>query len=318
MHPTSRFVALGLVLMACTERRSTEPVADPAPVLATVVAPTPRKRARSGTLDVTFVVASDTHVGYLYPDDRSKIPDDPITDPSGLEKDALRMIERVNSLDGHASPFGGRVARPRGLVVTGDLTQWGRKQEWQHWQALFGLHGTEGPLKLPVFEMVGNHDTVDNGPWIAERVAERHGTQYYSWNWDDLHLVALGEAPDDQALAFLARDLEQLEADVPIVVFFHRALLGPWSTHDWFDDGGFKERLRATLDGHHVVAIFHGHHHASGHYLWNGIDVWKPGAVKHGAHTVAVVHVRNERWTLASYDWEHDAWGPRYSKPVGE
>jgi hypothetical protein len=176
------------------------------------------------------------------------------------------------------------------------------------------LHGTEGPLHLPVFERHGNHDTVDNGPWIAEQVAARHGGSFYSWDWDDVHLVALGEAPDDRALAFLVADLEPLAADVPVVLFFHRALAGPWSTHDWFDDGGFKDRLRSVIAGHLVPAIFHGHHHVTGHYVWNGIDVWKPGAVKHGAHTFAVVHVANGRFDVASYDWERGAFEATYSK----
>lgn len=305
-----------LALVSCSKAEPPRPApVEPPAVVASALADPPR-RERSGTLDVTFVVASDTHVGYLYPDERGLIPDDPVAEPRGLETDVLSMIRRVNALEGQRGPFGGQLARPRGLVVTGDLTEWGRKQEWQHWVALFGLHGTEGALRVPVFEMVGNHDTVDNGPWIAQRVAERHAGQYYAWDWDDLHLVALGEAPDAQALAFLAKDLAALAADVPVVVFFHRALLGPWSTHDWFDDGGFKEQLRVTLQGHRVLGIFHGHHHARGHYVWNGIDVWKPGAVKHGAHTVAVVHVTSERIELGWHDWDHDRYADRWTKPL--
>jgi 3',5'-cyclic AMP phosphodiesterase CpdA len=121
--------------------------------------------------------------------------------PVGLEKDNAKLIARVNGLAGHDYPreLGGKVTPPRGLVITGDLTEWGRKHEWARFVEMFGLTGKEGMLKLPVFEMVGNHDTVDNGPWISEQVAARHGGRFYAWDWDDLHLIALGEAPGPHA-----------------------------------------------------------------------------------------------------------------------
>jgi 3',5'-cyclic AMP phosphodiesterase CpdA len=251
-------------------------------------------------MDVTFLVVSDTHFGY-----------------EGIEKQNAKLVQRVNALAGHAYPpkIGGTVSQPRGLVVTGDLTEWGRKSQWEDFVRMFGLHGTEGELKLPVFEMVGNHDKVETGPWIGDQVAGRHGGRFYSWDWDDLHLLALGEAPDDEGLAFLARDLEAVPRSIPLVMFFHLALAGPWSTGNWFDDG-FKERLVKALDGRKVAAIFHGHHHATGHYVWQSFDVWKPGAVKNDAHTLAVVHVTDAKWTLASYDWESDAWGATFEKPL--
>jgi hypothetical protein len=55
---------------------------------------------------------------------------------------------------------------------------------------MFGLKGSEGSLKLPVFEMIGNHDKVTKGPWVGDQVTARHGGRFYSWNWDDVHLVA--------------------------------------------------------------------------------------------------------------------------------
>jgi 3',5'-cyclic AMP phosphodiesterase CpdA len=268
-------------------------------------------------MDVTFLVVSDTHVGYEYPEDLSKLSKNPVTAPMGLEKDNAKLIARVNAIAGHDYPseLGGKVALPRGLVITGDLTEWGRRHEWARFVEMFGLTGKEGPLKLPVFEMVGNHDTVDNGPWISEQVAARHGGRFYSWDWDDLHLVALGEAPDDEGLTFLAHDLERIAPEVPLVVFFHRALLGPWSTDNWFNEG-LKQRLAKALVGRNVAAIFHGHHHATDHYPWEGMDVWKPGAVKHDAHTFAVAHVTDTTWTLASYDWEKDAWVSNFTKGI--
>ncbi len=318
-----RLARVGLFLLltslGCRDRdpaRAGAAAASPSASGASTAPATPLFTRRGG-MDVTFVVVSDTHVGYLYPSDLSKLSASAIAEPVGLEKDNARLITRVNGLAGHAYPpaLGGKVAPPRGLVVTGDLTEWGRVEEWGRFVELFGLQGTEGALKIPVFEMIGNHDTVNKGPWVGEQVAARHGGRFYSWNWDDLHLVALGEAPNDEGLAFLARDLERVAPDVPVAVFFHRALSGPWSTDNWFDDG-LKERLARALTGHAVAAIFHGHHHATGHYVWRGMDVWKPGAVKDDAHTFAVVHVTDTTWTLASYNWETKSWASTFVKAL--
>ena len=150
---------------------------------------------------------------------------------------------------------------------------------------------------------------------LEELVAKRHGGgRYYAWDWDDVHLVALGEAPDDEGLGFLERDLEGIANDVPLVLYFHLALMGPWSTGNWFAEGTFKDRLAKIIEKRNVAAIFHGHHHATDHYTWHGIDVWKPGAVKDGAHTFAVAHVTDDRMTIASYDWDRDGWAGMLDK----
>ncbi|MBX3228655.1 MAG: hypothetical protein KIT84_08385 [Labilithrix sp.] len=309
---------LALALIACRSRASPPPpppAADAAP--PTQDAAPAYTRVRRGGTDATFVVVSDTHVGYLYPAEKSKLSKSAVKEPVGLERDNAKLIARLNSIAGRDYPakIGGKVAPPSGVVITGDLTEWGQALEWERFVELYGLTGTEGPLKLPVFEMIGNHDKVALGPWVADRVAERHGGRYYAWDWGDLHLLALGEAPDDDGLAFLEKDLAHVAPDVPLVLFFHLALLGPWSDGNWFD-GVYKDRLHRLIDGRNVVAIFHGHHHATGHYEWRGIDVWKPGAVKHDAHTFAVVHATDEHWTVASYDWELDAWRDSYAKKM--
>jgi hypothetical protein len=151
---------------------------------------------------------------------------------------------------------------------------------------------------------------------MEAEVAARHGGRYYSLDWDDLHVVALGEAPDDEGLAWLQRDLESQEVDVPIVIFFHRCLDGPWSDDNWFGDGDYRERLAGLLAGRNVIAILHGHHHASGHYKWRGIDVYKVGAVKDGVHLLNVFHVVDKKLTLARYNYDVDAWAGMETKAI--
>lgn len=262
--------------------------------------PATATRARKQPSDVTFLVVSDTHLGF-----------------GGIEKDNRAAVAKMNAIAGREYPpaLGGKVDAPRGLLVTGDLTEWGKVDEWQAFTSVYGLEGKEAALGMPVFEVIGNHDKV-HGPWVGDRVAERHRGRTYAWDWDDLHLVALSEAPDDDGLRFLAHDLERVSADVPVILYFHLALEGPWSTGNWFGDGDFKDRLERTIRGHRVVAIFHGHHHFTEHYVWRGIDVFKPGAIKHDAHTFAVVHVTDRKFAVGSFDWRGDTWASSFQKPI--
>jgi 3',5'-cyclic AMP phosphodiesterase CpdA len=293
-----RSLAIAALLLLAACRRKSEP---PAPLdAAPAPAPAPSIKQFRGNSDVTFLAVSDTHFGF-----------------GGIPAAHEVLIPKLNGIAGRAFPqqIGGNVAPPRGLIVTGDLTEWGQVEEWEPFAATYGLDGgTNGKLRIPVFEVVGNHDKV-HGPFVEQQVMARHGgNRFYSWDWDDLHLVALGEAPDEQGLDFLARDLAGLAKNIPVILYFHLALAGPWSTDNWFAEGTLKDRLAKLAGEWNVIAIFHGHHHATGHYTWHGIDVFKPGAVKDGAHTFAVVRVTDDRMSVVSYDWDHDAWSGVFDK----
>lgn len=304
-----RLAVVTLSLVACSRKSPPHAQPEHATVSPADAGSDGAIRRRRGGMDVTFFVISDLHFGYGYPDDLKKLPSDAVAHPVGLEGLHTRILRTMNTLAGKAYPpaLGGTVAAPRGLLVTGDLTEWGRVEEWQRFVAYYGLHGREGLLRMPVFEAIGNHDRV-HGPWVEERVVERHGGRFYSWDWDDLHVVSLGEAPDEEGLAFLRNDLARYAGDVPVVLYFHFPLEGPWSTGNWFGDGDFRDQLKKTIAGHRIIAIFHGHHHATGHYRWNGVDVFKPGAVKNSTHDFSVVHVTDSEMSVARYDYETDAW----------
>ena len=270
--------------LAC--RGKSRPSAAPEPD-----APAVARRGRGPSRDVTFLAMSDTHFGYV------------------SESVHAALVGKLDGIAGHPYPpqLGGAVAAPRGLLIAGDLTEWGRQEELARFLAFYGNGDAGSSVKLPVYEVIGNHDKVA-GHWVEEAVAARHGSRSYSFDWDDVHFVTLGEAPDDDALAWLARDLDRYEKNVPLVVLFHLALLGPWSTDNWFAEGMFKDRLAAALAGRCVAAIIHGHHHAWGHYTWHGIDVYKPGAVKDDTNVFAVFHLHAATKTVAFYDHVKDTW----------
>lgn len=304
-------LAAGLLVAS----RRPVPTVRAAPAAAiSAEAPAPLRRSgrpRRGGMDLTFLVTTDTHAGFSGP---IPVPGQP--EGVGLEAVHQRIIETMNALPGTALPAGlGTVGTPRGVLVAGDLTEGGWRSHWERFVAMYGLTGKEGWLRYPVYEGIGNHDLWD-GPYVKQEVAKRHGGSPYSWDWDDVHLVSLGEAPNDADLAWLAADLERTGPSVGVVLFFHYPLDG-YGTHDnWFGRDAHREALAKALAGYRVLGIFHGHAHQSGFYRWRGIDVYKEGSPKHAWHSYAVVRVTDERWTVASYNYDRRAYWWWHHKPV--
>lgn len=280
-----------------TPAAGSEPWASPANASASsaVVESPPR----DPNIDVTFVVASDTHFGF-----------------GGIEESNQRLASRVNGLSGRAWPTGGTIGKLSGLVITGDLTEWGHPAELERFLAFYGGEGTSAKVTLPVFEMIGNHDKVV-GKHVEDAVAKRHGGgRQYAWSWGGLRLVSLGEAPDDEGLAYLEKEIAARPKDEPVMLFFHLALQGPWSTEHWFGQGDYKARMAKILAGKNVAAIVHGHQHMHGHEKWSGFDVLKPGAAKHRDNSFFVVRATTKKLSVAWLDFMNDAWIGSFEKAL--
>jgi len=278
----------------------------------------PTRRERRGGLDVTFFVAADTHVGFAASEQGADGGTrDPVKEPAESDRLNAKQIAAMNNLPGQALPaeLGGVVGAPRGVIIAGDLTEDGTPWQWSHFVAWYGLNGGDGQLSWPVLEMHGNHDK--HHSWhTLDRVRERHGGTRYAFDWDDLRVIVLGEAPDDEGLAFLTRDLARVGKERPVVLAQHFPLRGPFSTRNWFGDGRYKAELARVLFGYNVVALFHGHYHASGRYRWEGIDVYNVGSTKHEQWSFGVVRVTDTRLTVASWHWGDRAWEFFHEKPI--
>jgi cytolysin (calcineurin-like family phosphatase) len=273
-----------------------------------------RPRTRRGGMDVTFLVTADTHFGHgvaAEPEKRS------LDDVQGIEQAHIDGIEAMNSIADKPFPseIGGKPGRPLGVLVAGDLTDDGKPREWARFEQFFGLTGSDGLLRYPVFEGIGNHDK-HYGFYVKEQIARRHGDNRYSWDWHDLHLVCLGEAPDDEDLAWLERDLDAVGAEIGIVIYFHFPLEGPFSQGHWFGDRDYRDKFRKSIDGRNVLGVFHGHFHGTGPYQWRGLDVFNVGSAKHGRYSFAVVRVRDDRMTVASYNYRQKRWWWWHDKPI--
>ena len=257
-------------------------------------------RTRRGGMELTFLVTADTHLGFL-----------------GTEERNRRAIAAMNAIAGKPLPsaLGGVVGSPAGVLVAGDLTEHGRPEQWERFLELYGTDGSDGELRFPLYETIGNHDK-HHGWHVKQEVEKRHGGVRYAWDWQDVHLVCLGEAPDDDDLAWLTKDLDALGPDVGVILYFHFALEGPFSRRHWFGDGRYRDHLAAAIEGRRILGIFHGHFHATGHYRWRGHDVFNVGSVKHDWQTFAVVRLSDERMSVASYDPRKQSWAWWYDKPI--
>jgi 3',5'-cyclic AMP phosphodiesterase CpdA len=239
---------------------------------------------------ITFFVASDTHFG---------VP--------GIEERNRRLIDELNGLPGleYPSEIGGRVDTPRGVLITGDLTDYSTEEQWRAFESFYGLTGRDGLLRFPVKEALGNHDFMGDSP-VVKHIVRRHGGIAYSFDWDDLHVACLGMYPSADRLRWLEADLRTVTPGRPIVVFFHYGIDGPWS-QSW-ESQEERDELARILSGHRVAAIFHGHAHHAGTYRWRGYDVFRPGSPKHSSREVLAVRIRGDEVAVAYRNFDQSAW----------
>jgi cytolysin (calcineurin-like family phosphatase) len=254
------------------------------------VAPAAPVAPKAAEKTLTFFVASDTHFG---------VP--------GIEETNRRLIDELNGLPGLEYPpeIGGRVETPRGVLITGDLTDYSTEEQWQAFERFYGLDGTDGLLRFPVKEALGNHDFMGDSP-VVRHIARRHGGIAYSFDWGRLHVACLGMYPNAERLRWLEADLRAVAPGRPVVLFFHYGIDGPWS-QSW-ESTEEREELARVLQGHRIAAIFHGHAHQAGSYRWREYDVFRPGSPKHSSHEVIAVRIRGDELAVAYRDFDRSAW----------
>jgi len=205
-----------------------------------------------GTL--SFVQISDTHIGF------NKDPNPKVTDT--LQK----LVDKINALP----------QRPPFILHTGDLTHLSKPEEFDTLQQIL-----KGVKTDQIFYVPGEHDTFsDQGAEFLKRFGK--GTQGGGWQSFDhngTHYVGLnnvvaarsgptqgtfnnggneglGSLGKDQ-LDWLQKDVANLSASTPIVVFTHVPLWAVypqwgWGTEDSEQALGFLKRFGSVtvLNGH--------------------------------------------------------------------
>ena len=250
--------------------------------------------ARAEEPAVTFFATSDSHyeaLEKLERNDRNRV-----------------TLRRMNELPGQPWPDalgGDPIDKPRGVLVLGDLIDDGDRQgqteiEWNHFENQFGLDGSDGLLKFPVFEGWGNHDgppaaAIKHGFSVQQQIRQRNlrrldqklishvapNQLHYSWDWNGVHFIQANLYPADRqhpkvryslpwhdpqlALQFVREDLAAHVGDSgrPVIIMAHCGFDTDWWVAD--DWNAFHEAIAP----YNVVAYFHGH---SG----TGIRKWQP------------------------------------------
>ena len=284
------------------------------------------KAAASQPTDLTFFVVSDLHYGTSVGGDEA-IP---------------KLVDLMNALPGTEYPdkIGGKVGVPRGVIQIGDITNDGKAVNWDKFVKDYGLNGTDGRLKYPVYETFGNHDGGPKLPvrdGIKARNKQRVGLtdvsengMFYSWDWSGVHFVSLGISPGtttrpydpEHSIDFCVSDLKKNVAASgrPVILMHH---FGFDKSHSL---GWWPEAWRTTyyddIKDYNVVAILHGHAHKSEIYQWKGIDIYHPphfaqeakntGKVSHG---IFVFHITADELTVAERKLD-GTWGMTAKKPL--
>jgi len=248
--------------------------------------------------DVTFLSTSDSHY---------RAAENPQNNE--WDHETILQMNDVTALTWPAKFGGGAIPKPRGVVLLGDCIDDGDKkvgernlseEQFRAMVADFGLDGTDGALKFPVFETWGNHDGPPAGQekfgfsfqaQLKKRNAIRkekglisnlsENGLHYSWDWDDVHFVQLGLYPADKqregihyspvwhdpqnALAFLKEDLAKKvgTSGRPVVLLSHCGF-----DTDWWVPADWKECYDAAK-AYNIILYLYGH-------TGTGLKEWAP------------------------------------------
>jgi predicted phosphodiesterase len=225
-----------------------------------------------------------------------------------------RLVDQLNKLPGTEIPQaagGGNVLAPRGVIHAGDCIDTGDKAnvkmqetEWAAFADVYGLTGKDGKLKVPVYEVHGNHDSPRGDGLAVKKIIDRNKMRsgvtnaskngvHYSWDWGGVHFVNLGIVVGQVAdvtrkrrygplgsLEFLVSDLNEKVGNShrPVVITHHVDMLryaqplpvenkkAEGMEWDPADVRGFHDALK----GYTVAAILYGHTHARNVFRWDG------------------------------------------------
>jgi predicted phosphodiesterase len=263
-----------------------------------------------GSPKVAFIVVGDTH--YL----ADKL--NPAKMDVRSQEVCGRLVETLNRLPGTEIPVeagGGRVAQSTGLIHAGDIIDTGDKNgrvqeemqrtEWAAFRDDYGLSGTDGRLRMPVYEVFGNHDAPHGAGHALEQIRERNKRRpgvvnvsdngvHYSWDWGPAHFVNLGIVVGNiksverkrryaalDSLDFLIADLKEKVGTSrrPIVITHHVDLArytgpcdpnAPADSKEW--DPCDVRAFYDALQDYNVAGIFYGHTHFREVFQWDGMS----------------------------------------------
>ena len=200
------------------------------------------RAAEAATKSFTFLQISDSHIGFDKP-----------ANPHAIDtlKEAIDMVKAIPN-------------KPAFMLHTGDITHLSKPAEFDNAQALIGGSG------IDVHYVPGEHDIVDEG--TGKAYLERYGKNTqgrggYAFDQNGVHFIGLVNVANLKAgglgsigpeqLEWLEKDVKDLSASTPIVVFAHIPLWAVYPAWGWGTDDaaqalGYLKRFGSVtvLNGH--------------------------------------------------------------------
>jgi Icc protein len=213
----------------------------------TVAGGIPRSRVigqvQAAETGFTFAQVSDSHLGF----------DKPVnTNVTGTFQEALGQVT-------------GMADKPAFLIHTGDMTHLSKAEQFDTCGQLLGA------TKVQAYTVPGEHDILeDNGKSYLNRYGKgTQGDGWYSFNAQGVHFIGLVNVVNLQGnglgdlgqaqLEWLEKDVKNLSASTPIVVFAHVPLWMVYQDWGWgTKDGG---QALAYLKRFGSVTVLNGHIH---------------------------------------------------------
>jgi len=153
------------------------------------------------------------------------------------------------------------------VIVTGDLVDAGTEAEYDHYLGLMA------PLRVPVFALPGNHDTVDGfrRAFAARLPLNREGDNSYAVDIGEVRLAMLDSTVPGQSHGLLSADRARwLDATLaaaperPTLLALHHPPFETGIRHMDIQNCHGSEALQAILLQHpQVLAVVSGHVHRS-------------------------------------------------------
>ena len=167
--------------------------------------------------------------------------------------------------------------RPAFVVISGDLTDRGRVEDYVYLKDLLADEAGDLPLLLAL----GNHD--QRAPFHSVfGLAESDAPYDHDTVVGDLHIITLdtaipghvGGEIDTEQRVWLADRLAAHPGLRKLLVLHHAPLLDLERTQAWDRlDAGSSVALRTAIAGHDVVGILSGHVHMEEVSHWHGVPV---------------------------------------------
>ena len=197
--------------------------------------------ARGATGSIDFVQISDSHIGFHQ---------DANPDVAGTLQAAVKTINALPD-------------QPKFVIHTGDVTHLSKPEQ-------FGMaKDILSQLRAPLIVIPGEHDFIgkDYNSFFQAFPTPKGGKQWFSWDQNGTHFVALinvfdfekmGLLGNDQ-LTWLHRDLAAQASSTPLVVFTHAPLYALFPSWGWTTEDGTK--AIAMLRRFDNVTVLSGHIH---------------------------------------------------------